>query len=347
MPQDKALTFKRLGELWRREDIPVLDTSGKRYFVFSDTHLGDKSGADDFSANEETLRTALDGYRRAGYELILLGDIEEFWQFRLDEIARKYRDTIYDAIKAFGDDRVHRVYGNHDGDWRTLPDPVKDRPAGAVNATEALKMRDGAGATRILLVHGHQGSLESDKDGWSSRFFVRLYRLAEPFWKALGGGRRPPAMRCQIVRDYERILYSWAKQEGVMLLCGHSHRAIFASRSYIERLEEDIAWLKAEIDADPSDRELAERNREEIKKKQAAVKKEKSRNMEIEPAEPGTLPRPCYFNAGCGLYPDGITGLEIADDEIRLAKWHRDPRADPRHEIYQRGSLSGFLAAWP
>ncbi len=36
--------------------------------------------------------------------------------------------------------------------------------------------------------------------------------------------------------------------------------------------------------------------------------------------------RPCYFNAGCCSFSDGdITGMEVADGEIRLVRWKRDP----------------------
>ncbi len=38
--------------------------------------------------------------------------------------------------------------------------------------------------------------------------------------------------------------------------------------------------------------------------------------------------RPCYFNTGCCSFSDGdITGLEIADGEIRLIKWPGDESA--------------------
>ena len=40
-----------------------------------------------------------------------------------------------------------------------------------------------------------------------------------------------------------------------------------------------------------------------------------------------TLSTPCYFNSGCCCFGDGdITGLEIADGEIRLVKWSSQRR---------------------
>ena len=35
-----------------------------------------------------------------------------------------------------------------------------------------------------------------------------------------------------------------------------------------------------------------------------------------------TVAPPCYFNTGCCSFPDGdVTGLEIADRQIRLVRW--------------------------
>ena len=81
MSDEKSLTFQRLsGVLQRAPEIPL---EGRKYAVISDIHLGDGGRADDFRNNEETLGTALQHYRNSGYTLILLGDIEELWQFEL------------------------------------------------------------------------------------------------------------------------------------------------------------------------------------------------------------------------------------------------------------------------
>jgi hypothetical protein len=45
MSQDENLTNKKLSELWENQEIPVLDTIGNKYMIFSDMHLGDGSGA--------------------------------------------------------------------------------------------------------------------------------------------------------------------------------------------------------------------------------------------------------------------------------------------------------------
>lgn len=340
MPHDKALTRKKLRELWECDEIPVLDIAENKYAIMSDIHFGNGGRADDLRHNKETLMTALNHYNREGYSLIFLGDIEELWQFELHEIISQYGDTTYERIRAFGDDRVHRVFGNHDIDWRTLPDPAKNSPAKSLSATEALKMRDEHGQIAILLLHGHQGDEDSDKKAWSSRFFVRVYRWIEPYFKV---DRARSATKSRIKKHFEQIFYSWAKEFRAILICGHSHRAIFASKAYAQRLEEEIKRLKEQIAVASDDKEDVEELRKKLKEKSKEYKKEKKWKRHIDPTDPGRVPLPCFFNTGCALYPKGITTIEIANDRIKLVKWHKDATKDPRFEVYREGALSSFI----
>ena len=341
MPLDKALTREKLSLLWRCDEIPELDIRANKYAILSDIHFGNGGPADDLRHNEETLVTAIEHYNHESYSLILLGDIEELWQFELEEIKEQYQNISYKRFRAFGDDRVHRVFGNHDIDWRTLPDPAKNSSAKSLCATEALKMRDGRGQTVILLIHGHQGDKDSDIKAWRSRFFVRLYRWVEPLFKI---DHARPATKSRIKKDYEQILYSWAKESKVILICGHSHRAIFASKSYAQRLEEEIKELQEQISANGDNQEKVKELRKKLEEKSKEYKREKKYKRHIDPTDPGREPLPCYFNTGCALYPGGITAIEIADDRIRLVKWHKDTKMKPRFEVYQEDVLSSFIA---
>ncbi|MBN1424373.1 hypothetical protein JXA88_07445, partial [Candidatus Fermentibacteria bacterium] len=157
MAQERKLTRQRLSELWAREDIPILPLAGRPLAVLSDFHLGNGHWADDFRHNEETLSAALTQYQQDGYSLILLGDIEELWQFGLTDVLGRYGETIYERLREFGQLRIHRVFGNHDIDLAWMSDPLWEttdrRPA-----PEAVKLSDEKGVPRILLAHGHQGS---------------------------------------------------------------------------------------------------------------------------------------------------------------------------------------------
>ena len=106
MSLDKQSTWKQLSDLWNDKEVKELTTKGKKYAIISDCHMGDGGDADDFHENEPALMKALDHYRRRGYTLILLGDMEEMWQFDLDRIVERYDRNIYRKIRQFGDDRV-------------------------------------------------------------------------------------------------------------------------------------------------------------------------------------------------------------------------------------------------
>ena len=106
MSLDKRITWNSLDSLWRDKNVKTLDSRGKKYAIISDTHMGDGGEADDFYLNEPALLHALDHYRQEDYTLILLGDIEEFWQFDLPAIRNKYESSVYAKIRAFGEDRA-------------------------------------------------------------------------------------------------------------------------------------------------------------------------------------------------------------------------------------------------
>ncbi|MBC8525880.1 MAG: metallophosphoesterase family protein [Candidatus Cloacimonetes bacterium] len=344
MAQDKKLTNEKLSHLWESEDIKILDTKNEKYAIFSDLHLGDGGKADDFHHNEETLETALKFYKENCYNLILLGDIEEFWQFDLEQIVGRYDNTVYNKMREYGNERVYRVFGNHDYDWCSPADPVFSNSGKQKGAPEALKMRDSKGNIKILLVHGHQGNIESDKNSWLSKFLVRgIFKPVEPYAKFLGFYGHPSATKSQITKDYERIMYNWAKSQKIILICGHSHRTIFASKSYADKLEEEIAELQADNSSNRNEREKVKKNRKKIKQLKRKLQEEKVKGRKIDPTEPNKEPLPCYFNTGCGLYTDGITNIEVADDEIKLVKWHRDVTKVPRFVVYEKGRLGEYI----
>jgi len=343
MAQDREQTFKQLSRLWKDNTISVLETKSKKYAILSDLHFGDGGPADDFRNNIEAMKRLLHHYSENDFRIILLGDIEELWQFDLDMIKKRYDTEVYSLFRKFEADRVIRVFGNHDREWESPHDPVMNNPDKTKGAPEALKMKDGNNDFCILLVHGHQGNIESDKNSWSSKFFVRLYKKIEPWLKRFKIGIHPPAIKSQVTTDYEQVMYAWAKQNKVILICGHSHRAIFASTSYARRLQNMIEALTKESRDNSDDHELVKENKKKIKELNNKLNDEKNKNRDIDPTEPGSKPLPCYFNTGCGLFTTGITCLEIEDDEIRLVKWDKDKIEKPLYQIYESGSLSEFL----
>jgi len=337
---ERDLAPERLSELWQR-DLPELPLDTFRYVLVSDLHLGHGGKADDFRRNEATLALALDYYDANRFVLVLLGDTEELWQFDIAEIKARYEESIYRRIRGFAPDRLWRVFGNHDFEWGSPLDPALPDPARTHGVPEGIKLTDVAGRPRILLVHGHQGTHLSDYKSWSSRYWVRMYRKIEPVARFLGLVKNPSLPASPIAKDFERVRYEWAKREGVMLICGHTHRAIFASEPYTVKLRQREAVLAAQLRSDPDNENAAEWRRE-LREIEKSLKNERESKRDIPALEDD--PAPCYFNTGCGLYNGGITAIELDDDEIRLVKWHNDPEREERRELLRPAArLSALL----
>jgi len=342
MGQNRKETWKQLDELWNNNKIRVIDTVNQKYSIFSDIHFGDGDDADDLRINKETLIRALKHYNAEDFKLIFLGDIEELWQFDIESIIDEYDRNAYNEIRAFGNDRLYRVFGNHDLDWKWPIDPIFNQALKRNQAFEALKMRGKEGNVNILLVHGHQGSTESDKIWWISRRIARLYRWIESHIKV---DPHTSATKSQLVKNYEKIFYSWAKRNRVIIICGHSHRAIFASKSRYDEIGEKIEKLELEIlRADnkgiESYKKLVDVKRKKILELKEDRETERERGRNITSVEKNNPILPCYFNAGCALYTCGITNLEIENDEIRLVKWDNETF---KRDEYRKESLSGYI----
>ena len=334
---EKERVQERLDGLWNDDHLPEVALAGRHFAVISDFHMGNGGRADDFHKNEEAMLRALRFYNEGGFTLILLGDIEELWQFNLHEIANRYDDTIYTAFRNFPAGRLYRVYGNHDIDWRIPLDPARAAGRRADSPVEGLKLVDAQSGRRFLLVHGHQGTADSDSFAELNRPFVRAYRHLEPYVKV---DRQESAPRSAITKAFDSHRYQWAKSRGAILICGHSHNAVFASRGWVSRLRErhDHLVRRIQSEADKGKRKGLLQEATEI---QTELRRELARGRGI--GSISKRPLPCYFNTGCAIYRNGITAIEIQDERIRLRKWHRRLAAGLSSELYHDGDLRAFI----
>lgn len=342
MSKNDGAILNRLDELYDDgQNLKKLPLGiNDKYAVFSDLHLGDGLKADNFTRNEETIKSALYYYKDKGYSIILLGDIEEFWQFDYFDIMQRYDNSVYRLLRGFGENKVHRVFGNHDKEWSGFKDPVQSSGYISHGAPEAILV-----GNYMFMVHGHQGDELSDKKAWSSRYWVRVFKIIEPVARKLGY-ENYAATKSQIPKDRERVLYRWAKDKKIILVCGHTHRAIFASRSYYKWLKEQIESKQSGIKKDPTNKTRRKELSGEIKKLKNKLRTEKRRKRDINPLQADGEPLPCYFNSGSGLYREGMTNIEIERDKIRLIKWHNDnslPFKKRRIQLWKEGSLSEFM----
>jgi hypothetical protein len=333
--------------LFRRARKPEnrlpLDMDGDRYVIFSDHHKGDGSAADDFKKNAALYTIALDHYTAEDFRLLVLGDNEELWENSYPQVR-----VLYDALIAREvemapegpEGKKIRIWGNHDKEislrsfqWR-LRGRKKD-PLYNVDLREALCL-----GPDIFLIHGHQGRFFEDK-AW------RLSRWAVHFiWKTIQRlfhiGIDGPAENVEVRESLEMRYYRWAADRRVLLICGHTHRAVFGAQTYYDRLQRQIRRLQEDLEQDPP-QETGDSRTQRLEAKQKERDRIRARNGGRAPrsfATPAESALPCYFNDGCCGYTNGITCLEIEKGEIRLVKWQRSPH---RRIVLVRDRLENML----
>ena len=90
----------------------------KDIFVISDLHMGDGGPRDNFAAGdkEQQLDLFIDFVKKENGELIIVGDLFEFWQASLGKVLVMRRPLI-DRLSNMG---ATFVIGNHDSDLEAL-----------------------------------------------------------------------------------------------------------------------------------------------------------------------------------------------------------------------------------
>lgn len=321
--------FSRLYEIACLPENQVdLDLGEARLVIFSDHHKGDGSAADDFKKNASLYTTALNFYAGRGFRLIVLGDNEELWENSFEQVMAHYADLIqFETTLALEapDGRKIRIWGNHDKEvslsrfrrnLKRLSSPWMDQ----IDFRECLCL-----GKHIFLIHGHQGRFFEDRAWRLSRWAVQF--IWKTVQKILHIGIDGPAENFKLRENLEMKYYRWAKTHKLLLICGHTHQAIFAARTHYDRLRRQTKDLEAKRDqASPEERAQVIA---QIEEKQQHIQEILWQQMGYRPQSfetPAEDALPCYFNSGCCGYTNGITCLEIEAGEIRLIKWQRDTK---------------------
>ncbi|MEJ2050005.1 MAG: hypothetical protein P8Y60_09245, partial [Calditrichota bacterium] len=180
-------------------------------------------------------------------------------------------------------------------------------------------VNQGKNLGELFFVHGHQGTLESDKFSWLSRLFVRY--IWRPFQRLTGITATTPAKNFDLRLKHETAMHGWAKdQKGLILISGHTHHPVFTSESHETYLQRQIDHLRSNLKVAKTAKEKQDLQKElEVLVSRLNWVLAKSNGVRLE------IPKdqkPCYFNTGCCSFPDGdITGLEIENGKIRLVRW--------------------------
>lgn len=337
-----------LDAAWKGAVEREVEIDELRLVVFSDHHRGRGDGADDFERCEHTYCAALGWYLASEFELCLLGDVEELWENPPGEVLARYSACLK-LEREFGD-RLYRVYGNHDMEWRRpseverllaphlpeQPDRARDEPR-VVEGVRLTVKRSGKRLGTILLAHGHQGTLDSGNllVVPFSRFVVRVV------WAALQRSRRfastSPATDTKLRGKHDKAMAAWADPcpDKRVLIAGHTHHPVFPKTD-----PPDLA--RQEADAKRRYDEAFERG-EQVASARAEWELIASRRRREEPFEPPPLSRSSYFNTGCCSFGDGdVTGLELCDGQIRLVRW-LDDAGETRPECLESRDLAAVV----
>lgn len=322
MPTTQKAINRAFGSLLQKVDQKYKRPlrAADRYIIFSDLHKGARNQADDFLPCEHTYLAALDHYLAEGFTLIVLGDAEELWEEKAQNVLAAYRNVLLSEARFYEADRYVRVYGNHDDLWR-YPKQVKKHldpffPNIQVQDGVLFEFAGEDGTTgELFLTHGHQGTLDSDALSWFTRIWLPIYR---EFQIRTGLGKTTPARDACLRAEHDTKMYRWTRtQQNKILIVGHTHRPIWSSRTHLEKLLNELYALRQKNMAEPS---------AEIEAEIAHLKAEIKRREEKYPPCTDTIKtRPSYFNTGCCRFEDGdITGIELDDGQIRLIKWTKD-----------------------
>ena len=282
-----------------------------RLVIFSDLHLGNGGGNDDFKKNADLFLAIMRRhYLEKNYTLILNGDIEELARFSLARIATRWFEVyaVWAEFAARG--ALVKLVGNHDlallrrrpGD---LPFPV----------SEALKIS--LGGKSLFVVHGHQTSHLNWAFQTLGILFLRW--LLHP----LGIGNYTVARSSSRRFRVEKRIYGFARSKKIMALIGHTHRPLFESLSRLDTLKIEIENLCRKYpQAAPAEKQSLEAALALLKKEYGELQlRDRQRGWRFENLYHDGPLLPCLFNSGCGIGRHGVTAIEIVRGRVALVYW--------------------------
>ena len=340
--------FQRALEQERAEGPTVFDISSAKFVIFSDHHKGKRDGADDFLLCERAYNAALAYYDRLQYTLIVLGDVEELWEEWPETVMKAYQHTLELEKKFHQAGRYLRLWGNHDDAW-SHPDLVEQWLIPAlggiplkVRETLILHIRDGEEELgRILLLHGHQGTLNDERIAPLFKFVARYFwRPVQRIFKIRVNS---PARDFLLRYAHESAMYAWSyEQKKLVLIAGHTHRPVFKSESQEEVTRKALEAAEEKLLKHPGNA----RQQQQVAELAAELEWILAQNQ----LAPKNIPiiefkKPSYFNTGCCAFLDGdVTGLEFSEGEIRLVRWP-DDEDRPLPRVLSTAKLKDVFAA--
>ena len=299
--------------------VPFDMTTGK-FIIFSDQHKGAKDLADDFRNAEPNYLAALNHYYNNDFVFINLGDSEELWESTPKTVIEKNRRSLLEEAKFLLAGRYHRVFGNHDLEWKyAIQQTLYLKPifGEKLQVCEGIVLQTDYNnkAYSIFLTHGHQGDQKSDGNPFSTWVVAALWTPIQRFFEI---SIDTISDSFELVDKHNIVMHEWsATQKDLIFISGHTHKPVFASLDHIERIAKQLEHASAANDT------------EQVKLLQSELDKRKTEYAGKKIVRTTVIPT--YFNTGCCCFNDGdITGIEIADGFIRLVKWETIDKVSKR-----------------
>ena len=118
----KEVVFKSLSKLYKsnrnikskRVTVIEFNSTTDKFIVFSDQHKGNKDSADDFKNCEATYIAALQFYHVQSFTYINLGDCEELWKYKPENVLPHINVALQAEAAFQSDKKYYRSFGNHE-----------------------------------------------------------------------------------------------------------------------------------------------------------------------------------------------------------------------------------------
>ena len=236
------MSKKDLTRLFDNAFTIPFDDEDKIVFM-SDVHRGDGTYYDALLNNRNIYLTALRYYLRNNFTYVEVGDGDELWKNRdFTEIAYAYESVFRVFNKFSKKDRIFIIYGNHDIIKSKKNFKLKQEKCinkiGTKYGNEFMEFIDNnifyEGINflytplneKFLVTHGHQIDITNSTFKDISKILVRY------IWKFMYGiaGFRDPTNSAKSKNKRTLIdnkLQQWVKENGKMLICGHTHNSYF------------------------------------------------------------------------------------------------------------------------
>ena len=187
--------LKQLNYLYENSKEVKFD-NGDNIVFMSDIHRGDGTFYDSFLPNKNIYKAALSYYYKKGFTYVEVGDGDELWKnINCTDIAYVYNDVFKVLNKYKEENRLYIINFKYT--------PINEK---------------------FLVTHGHQADEFNYRYWMISRFLVRY---PWKFLNGIAGFRDPssPAKNNKKGNKVDKRLEKWAKDNGKMVLCGHTHNS--------------------------------------------------------------------------------------------------------------------------